>query len=29
MGSALDAVSASDAQGFFEHRGYRPLAQPL
>jgi transposase len=29
MGWALDAVSASDARGFFEHRGYRPLAQPL
>lgn len=29
MGRALDAVSASDARGFFEHRGYRPLAQPL
>jgi transposase len=29
MGRALDAVSASDAQGFFEHRGYRSLAQPL
>jgi transposase len=29
MGRALDAVSASDAKGFFEHRGYRPLAQPL
>jgi transposase len=29
MGKALDAVTASDARGFFEHRGYRPLAQPL
>jgi transposase len=29
MGRALDAVSVSDARGFFEHRGYRPLAQPL
>ena len=29
MGWSLDAVSASDARGFFEHRGYRPLAQPL
>jgi transposase len=29
MGRALEAVSASDARGFFEHRGYRPLAQPL
>src|SRR5215211_5526080 len=29
MGWSLDAVNASDARGFFEHRGYRPLAQPL
>jgi len=29
MGRALDAVTASDARGFFEHRGYRLLAQPL
>lgn len=29
MGWSLDAVTASDAWGFFEHRGYRPLAQPL
>jgi transposase len=29
MGRALGAVTASDARGFFEHRGYRPLAQPL
>jgi transposase len=29
MGQALDAVTASDARGFFEHRGCRPLAQPL
>lgn len=29
MGRALSAVSASDARGFFEHRGYRSLAQPL
>lgn len=29
MGRALDAVTASDARGFFKHRGYRPLAQPL
>ena len=29
MGRALDAVTASDAKGFFEHRGYRPLAQQL
>ena len=29
MGRALAAVTASDARGFFKHRGYRPLAQPL
>ena len=29
MGRALDAVTASDARGFFERRGYRLLAQPL
>ena len=29
MGRALDCVTASDARGFFEHRGYHPLAQPL
>jgi transposase len=29
MGGALDAVTASDARGFFEHRGYGLLAQPL
>jgi transposase len=29
MGRALDAVTASDARSFFEHRGYRPLAQSL
>lgn len=29
MGRALDAVTASDARGFFGHRGYRPLVQPL
>lgn len=29
MGRALEAVTASDARGFFEHRGYRSLAQPL
>jgi len=29
IGRALEAVTASDARGFFEHRGYRPLAQPL
>ena len=29
MGRALETVTASDARGFFEHRGYRPMAQPL
>lgn len=29
MGRALDAITASDARGFFGHRGYHPLAQPL
>ncbi len=29
MGRALDAITAKDARGFFAHRGYRPLAQPL
>jgi transposase len=29
MGRSLDAVTASDARGFFEHRGYRTTAQPL
>jgi transposase len=29
IGQALEAVTASDARGFFEHRGYRLLAQPL
>ncbi len=29
MGRALDAVSARDARGFFEHRGYRTVGQPL
>ena len=29
MGQALEAVTVSDVRGFFEHRGYRPLAQPL
>ena len=27
MGKALDAVSATDARGFFEHCGYRALGQ--
>ena len=29
VGWALDSVSASDARGFFGHRGYRSLAQTL
>ena len=29
MGRALDAVTARDARGFFEHCGYRPSAQLL
>lgn len=29
MGRALDAVTAGDARGFFEHRGYRATAQLL
>jgi transposase len=29
MGKALDAVTAQDARGFFEHRGYRAMAQLL
>ena len=29
MGRALDAVRASDACGFFEHRGYRAKAHLL
>jgi hypothetical protein len=29
MGRALDAVTANDARGFFEHRGYHVTAQPL
>jgi transposase len=29
MGQALDAVTADDARGYFEHRGYRPTAQLL
>ena len=27
IGAALSAVSAQDARGFFEHAGYRPMAQ--
>jgi transposase len=29
IGQVLDEVTASDALGFFEHRGYRLLDQPL
>jgi archaeosine-15-forming tRNA-guanine transglycosylase len=29
MGKSLEAVRASDARGFFEHRGYRLLAYAL
>jgi hypothetical protein len=29
MGGALDAITARDARGFFEHRGYRTMGQPL
>jgi transposase len=29
MGKALDAVTAQDARGFFEHCGYRALGQPF
>jgi transposase len=29
MGKALDAVTAQDARGFFEHCGYRALDQPF
>jgi hypothetical protein len=29
MGRALDAVTAEDTQGFFEHCGYRFSPQPL
>ena len=29
LGEALSAVSAQDAQGYFEHAGYRPQAQLL
>jgi transposase len=29
MGWALEAVTAKDTRGFFEHRGYRLLAQQL
>ncbi len=29
MGWAISAVSSSDAEGFFEHCGYRALVQPF
>ena len=29
MGKALDALTAPDARGFFEHCGYRALGQPF
>jgi transposase len=29
MGKALDAVTVSDAKGFFEHCGYRTVVQPF
>jgi hypothetical protein len=29
MGRAMAAVSAQDARGFFVHRGYRTMGQPL
>jgi hypothetical protein len=29
MGLALEAVSARDARGFFNHCGYRSVGQPL
>jgi transposase len=29
MGRALDAVTAGDARGFFEHCGYRAMVQPF
>ncbi len=29
MGAAISAVTARDAQGFFEHCGYGLLVQPL
>lgn len=29
LGKALSAVSAQDAQGYFQHAGYRPRAQLL
>jgi transposase len=29
IGAALCAVTAEDAQGYFEHAGYRPTGRPL
>ena len=29
LGEALSAVSARDARSYFEHAGYRPVAQAL
>jgi transposase len=29
IGAALSAITAEDAQGFFEHAGYRPTGHPL
>jgi hypothetical protein len=29
IGTAISSVSAQDAQGFFEHCGYRPQVQLL
>jgi transposase len=29
MGWALDPITTRDARGFFEHRGYRTMGQPL
>ena len=29
IGWALEAITAKDARGFFEHRGYRATAQLL
>jgi transposase len=29
MGKALDAVTAGEARGFFEHCGYRAVVQPF
>jgi hypothetical protein len=29
IGRALSTISASDAEGYFEHCGYRAVVQPL